>query len=85
MEEKIKKVASDLENCKAEVGDHIALLRGDITKIQADIAEILGIFRSSKGFFRVVGWIGRLVIWGSIVAGGLVALWHLLSTGEWHK
>ena len=85
MEAKIKKVADDLASCRADVGDRIESLGNDLAIVKDDIAEILSIFRSSKGFFRVVGWIGRLVIWGSIVIGGLAAFWHLISTGEFHK
>ena len=85
MEAKIKKVADDLASCRADVGDKIQVLSNDLSAVRDDIAEILSIFRSSKGFFKVVGWIGKLVIWGSIVIGGLAALWHLVSTGEFHK
>jgi len=85
MEAKIKKVADDLESCKTEVGKQIENLGSDLSVVKDDIAEILSIFRSSKGFFRVTGWIGKLIIWGSIIAGSLTALWHLVNTGEWHK
>jgi len=85
MEAKINKVAKDLESCKTEVGKQIENLGSDLSVVKDDIAEILSIFRSSKGFFRVVGWLGKLVIWGSIVIGGLAAFWHLINTGEWHK
>ena len=85
MEAKIKKVADDLASCRADVGDKIIVLSDDLAIVKEDIAEILSIFRSSKGFFRVMGWFGKFIIWGSIFVGGLAAFWHLLSTGEWHK
>jgi len=85
MEAKIQKVADDLASCRADVGDKIEVLSGDLAAVREDIAEILTIFRSSKGFFKVVGWLGKFVIWGSIIAGGLAAFFHLISTGEWHK
>ena len=85
MEAKIKKVADDLESCKTEVGKQIENLSNDLSVVRDDIAEILSIFRSSKGFFKVVGWIGKFVIWGSIFAGGIAAFMHLIGTGEWHK
>jgi len=85
MEAKIKKVADDLASCRADVGDRIEILSSDLSIVKDDIAEILSIFRSSKGFFRVMGWFGKLVIWGSIVIGGIAAFWHLISTGEFHK
>ncbi len=85
MEAKIQKVADDLDSCRTEVGKEIKHLREDLSDVRDDIAEILSIFRSSKGFFKVVGWIGKLVIWGSIFAGGIAAFIHLIGTGEWHK
>lgn len=85
MEAKIKKVADDLESCKTEVGQQIEILSNDLAVVKDDIAEILSIFRSSKGFFRVMGWFGKFIIWGSVFIGGIAALWHLLNTGEWHK
>jgi len=85
MEAKIKKVADDLDNCRTEVGREIKHLREDLAIVKDDISEILSIFRSGKGFIRVWGWLGKLIIWGSILAGGLAAFFHLISTGEWHK
>ena len=85
MEAKIKKVANDLESCKTEVGKQIEGLGNDLAIVKEDIAEILSIFRSLKGFSRVWVWLGKFIIWGSVIAGGLLAFWHLISTGEWHK
>jgi len=85
MEAKIKKVANDLESCKTEVGKQIETLGNDLAIVKDDIAEILSIFRSSKGFFRVIGWLGKLIVWGSIIAGSIAAFYHLVITGEWHK
>ena len=48
-------------------------------EIQADVKEILEIFRASKGFFKVMGWAGKFALFSSAVTVAVTAIWHYMK------
>jgi len=90
-------VMEHLEKCETEVGGQMEALRLDLASHQTavvnmkedweqfleDFAEMLAIFRSAKGFFRVLGWIGVAAKWTIGVGLLVVAGWTLITTGHW--
>jgi len=79
-------VGMQIEALRGELGDHqgvVAEMKSDWDQFIIDFTEMLAIFRSAKGFFRVLGWIGVAAKW--IIAFGLVvaAVWTLITTGHW--
>ena len=72
---------NDKFNDHKESFDH---LKEEWTTFQTDFAEMLTIFRSAKGFFRVLGWIGigvRWIIYAGLFIGAIIAF---IKTGQWH-
>jgi len=92
-------VAKDLLECKTEVGqqveklnikveDHMTAfdqMNQDWQKFREDFSDMLHIFRSARGFFRVLGWIGTAAKWITAVGAVLGSFWYLLSNGHWPK
>ncbi len=85
MQEQIDALGEDLEACKTEVGQQMEKISGDVsafrdemTEIKESIAQLLGIFESSKGFFTVLGWIGKGVKWLTLIGGAIAGLWYLI-------
>ena len=79
-------VGKQMEALREELGDHQGVvdeMKADWDQFLLDFTELLTIFRSAKGFFRVLGWIGVAAKWtigfGLIVA----AIWTLVTTGHW--
>jgi len=90
-------VMNHLQKCETEVGGQMEALRGELLVHKAtvekmredwdqfmiDFSEMLTIFRSAKGFFRVLGWIGVAAKWTIGVGLLMVAVWTLITTGHW--
>lgn len=74
MEDKIKAVENDLEECKESVNNEILMLRAEIDLIRKDTAEILSFFKNSKGFLKGSTWIGKGVIFVAAVTGAVAAI-----------
>lgn len=71
---------------REELTDHqdiVSSMKSDWDQFLLDFTEMLSIFRTAKGFFRFLGWIGVLAKW--TIAIGLVggAIWTLVTTGHW--
>jgi len=88
-------VMKKLVKCETEIGMQIEALRdelcdhqGVVTEMKSDwdqfikdFAELLTIFRSAKGFFRVLGWIGVAVRWIALSAIAIGAIWAGIKSG----
>lgn len=88
MQDKIEKIEKDLKMCKEHVQDRLddgdaemAQLRAmvediqnDLRSLKEDITELLEIFRASKGFVKVMGWMGIAAKWVLSIAavGGIL-------------
>lgn len=83
MMDDIQKVAEDLQECKTEVGQQVEALRTDLQKLKRDVEELLEIFRASKGFIRVLAWLGVAIKWSVATGLGVLIIWHFIKTGEW--
>jgi len=90
-------VMKHLEKCETEVGgkmealraeileykDVVSQMRADWEQFLEDFSEMLTIFRSAKGFFKVLGWIETAAKWTIGVGLLIVAVWTLVTTGHW--
>jgi len=90
-------VMGQLLQCKTELGQQVEQLRLELTdhqqvvidlledwnKFREDFAELLTIFRSGRGFFRVLGWIGTAAKWTIGLGAAVAAVWILITTGHW--
>lgn len=50
-------------------------------RVEENTSELVEMFRSAKGGFRVLGYIGSILKWAAAVAASLVALWLSLKGG----
>lgn len=76
-----------LEAKMLEMADNFILLQKAVETVakqaeakEAPLQEILDIFNSLKGGFKVIGWLGAIAKWVSVVAAGAAAAW-----AYWHK
>ncbi len=79
-------VGMQMEALRKELGDHqsvVSDMREDWNQFFLDFTELLTIFRSAKGFFRVLGWVGVAAKWTIGVGLFGVAIWTLVTTGHW--
>jgi len=69
------------KKCETEVGQQVEALRLEFDEFKKDVKELLDIFRASKGFLKVLGWIGKGIKW--IVSLGVVLglIWAAMSGG----
>ena len=63
----------------------LAKIKASATKVETNTEEILSIFNSWKGAMRVLGWLGAVFKWASLVGSPLGALYWWMKTGELPK
>ena len=96
---RITDIENSLLECKTEMGQELE--KGNIRmnligsqvkdisskqeKIMEKMDSIIDIFDTSVKFFKFSGWIGTVLIKLSLVLAAIVAIYHLVTTGEWHK
>ncbi len=71
------KTIPDISERLEEGDDRMDRLEKAVEGIQNDLSELLNIFRATKGFFKVWGWIGKGVLKLSAISIALVGLYHL--------
>ncbi|MCK4870766.1 MAG: hypothetical protein KAS93_06625 [Gammaproteobacteria bacterium] len=90
-------IMKKLEKCETEVGMQMEALRNELNEHQdivtkmhddweqflADFKEMLTIFRSAKGFFTVLGWIGTAVKWIAIAGIAIGTIIAGIKSGTW--
>lgn len=79
-------VGMQIEALREELNDHqdiVSDMKDDWDQFILDFNEMLIIFRSAKGFFRVLGWIGTAAKWITITGIAIAAVWTLITTGHW--
>lgn len=54
-------------------------LRKDFNELRDEVTEFLDIFRASKGFFKVLGWIGKFVKWVVSIGLAIGAVWAMVK------
>lgn len=79
-------VGMQMEALRLELGEHQSIveeMKDDWDQFLKDFKEMLEIFRSAKGFFKVLGWLGTVSRW--IIGIGIVvgAIYTLVTTGHW--
>ena len=52
-----------------------------VDAIRQNIQEMLDIWRSTKGFMRVLGWIGFGVKWLAVTGGAIALVWAAITKG----
>ncbi len=78
----LQRQLNDLQNRVGSVETAVDALGDEVrdnTKLTKDIhentKEMLGIFQTAKGGFKVVGWFGTALKWTGGAVGGLAAIW----------
>lgn len=61
------------------LADEIQGLRKDFNELRDEIIEFLDIFRASKGFIKVMGWIGRVLKWAASIGLAIGAVWAMVK------
>lgn len=51
-------------------------------RVEENTSEMVEMFRSAKGGFRVLGYIGSVLKWATAVAASLLAIWFSLKGGK---
>lgn len=81
--EKVNGVQAQVKSLKAQVEathEKVTCIEGKLDTNNAATAELLEIIQMGKGFFRVVGWIGkwlrRIVMWVVPPVAAIVGLWQ---------
>lgn len=60
-----------------EIRNEMQEMKLQVRKIECDTRELLEIFHSLKGGFRVLGWLGLFAKWVGGVAGAVYGAWQL--------
>lgn len=79
-------VGQQMEALRTELDEHKAIvtaMRKDWDDFLVDFKEMFGIFKTAKGGFRFMGWIGVGLKWIAISGAALTALIIFLKTGHW--
>ena len=85
------------ECCGDEPCDHIKLLENGVgekidaltEKMEELIAhqgrmhEILSAWNNARGFVRVVQIGSKVLTWGAVTLGAILAIWHFIVDGHW--
>jgi len=66
-----------------EVKKDLAELKRDSAKVKDDLAELLDIFRASKGFIKVLWWLGYALKWLAGI-GVAIAAAYAIAKGYIH-
>lgn len=61
-----------------QIQDDLSKNRGLIQEIKSDTSEIVGVFRASQGFIRVLNFFGTVLKWVAVTGAALGALWAYL-------
>lgn len=51
-------------------------------RVEENTAEMVEMFRSAKGGFRVLGYIGQIVKWALAVGASAAAIWFTIKGGR---
>lgn len=74
LEERLVRLESEVADIRAT--DRIQ--DKTLADIKEDTTEMLDIFRSAKGSFKVIGWIGKGICWIGGIASALYAFYYAL-------
>lgn len=74
LEERVSRLEADV----AEIKTTNRLQDETLSGIKEDTTEMLDIFRSAKGSFKVAGWIGKGICWVGGIASALYAIYFAL-------
>ena len=91
----LNQLSTDLDDCKDEVtreleqgaakmnelSDQIKLLQEDVDELRKDVQQLIDIFRASRGFIKVMGWIGKAVKWLAGIGIAIGAIWAAFTHG----
>lgn len=75
------------ESVLLEFKEKLSALREEVTKnteltkdSSSDIQQLLEMFRSAKGGFKVLGWFGNVMKWASSIGLAVMGLWGAYQT-----
>jgi hypothetical protein len=66
---------------RKDLTKEVSALRKDLDALKKDIAELLSIFRASKGFIRVLGWAGVFAKWLLAIGAAIGLIWAFFLHG----
>ncbi len=88
IEAALEVVRREQSTISAEIRAEQAALRAELkknteatTKIKELTEEMVTLFDTAKGFFKVAGWVGNGLKWIAGVAAALVGLWVIFKGG----
>ena len=86
MQEQIDELKGNLKECKADVNGQLKkghsrmdTFEANLESIEEKIDTILKLFDDFKGFFKVMGWIAKLVVWTTKISILLGAVWLIIK------
>lgn len=74
LEDKVKIVEKNIDQMQEDLSRN----RGLIQEIKSDTSEIVGVFRASQGFIKVLNFFGTVLKWVAVTGAALGALWAYL-------
>lgn len=87
--EHIIDVQAQVEAVKVQIeasAQEIARIRAMLDANNEATAELLEIIKMGKGFFKALGWIGRVVraiiLWVAPIVTALIGLWYTIKQGK---
>jgi len=69
----------DIESQLDRGDERMERIETDVAVMKGQVAEVYEILSAAKGFFKVLGWIGKAVKWAVGVGTAFIALWALFK------
>lgn len=97
LRQEVLRIEEDLINCKNNVTHaleegtdrmdtltcQIGKIETTVNKLDAKISLMIDIFNAGEGFFRVIGWIGKIIKWVVGIGVAVYAIKLFITTGHW--
>ena len=98
-EKTLEELVDEVDDCKTQVFEQLDEGRETMKQLKTDVQhlslqqeqlyemvkELVDIYRSAKGFVRVLGWVGVVVKWTAAIGIPIGAFFYFLKTGYWPK
>ena len=75
------KAVAEIQQVQKAIQDEQKAIREDLAKNTSSTAELVDLFMTAKGAFRLLGWIGSAVKWVSGIAIAIGVLFAILKSG----
>lgn len=79
MEQRLNQLEKDLSDCRVYVHERLDSGELRMGTIESKIDMLLDLHDDFKGFFRVMGWIGKATVWTAKVGAFIGAAWLIIK------